>query len=59
MKGAAARRTDMAKRRKERQRYIPDPPAPPPPPKGKRGNAAKTVIPRTKEPLKATRKVKG
>jgi hypothetical protein len=44
--------------RKERQRDIPDPQVPPQPPKGKRGSAAKTTIARSKEPLKATRKVK-
>lgn len=48
----------MAKRRKEKQRDIADPAVPPRPPKGKVGSAAKTTIKRTKEPLRATRKVR-
>lgn len=54
---AGARKASMPKRRKEKQREIPSPVVSPPP-KGKKGSAAKTTIPRTKEPLKPTKKVK-
>lgn len=54
----AARKASMPARRKERQRDIPDPSLPPAPPKGKKGSATKTRIPRTKQPLRATRKIK-
>lgn len=55
----ASARHDMAKRRKETRRSVADPPVPPRPPKGKRGDAAKTQIARTKPPLQGGRKVKG
>jgi hypothetical protein len=54
-----ATKRDMGKRRKEKQRAIPDPSVPPAPPKGKKGDAAKTSVPRTKEALRAGRKVSG
>ncbi len=53
----ATTRRDMGRRRKERTEPAP-PPVVPPPKKGKRGDAAKTRIARTKEPLRSGRKVK-
>lgn len=58
MKGSGARRAAMAKRRKETRREVAPPELPPRPPKGKRGEAARATIPRTKEPLRSAQKVK-
>lgn len=54
-----ATKREIARRRKESQRDVAPPSLPPAPPKGKVGDAAKTELPRTKEPLGGGRKVKG